>query len=79
MTAFEHWPDLDDVGYEFHRESLLEVWPALVTEPVVHWQHPGRDRTAVCHGRKTTAPLTRDRTRVTCGTCRQSRTWKAAA
>jgi hypothetical protein len=51
MTTWESWPDLDDLGYEWHREALLELWPGVVTEPTVHLQHPGRDGTAVCHGR----------------------------
>ena len=27
MTAWEHWPDLDDLGYEFWREAHLEFEP----------------------------------------------------
>jgi hypothetical protein len=58
--------------------ATRESWLAA-QQPVVHWQHPTRpDATATCHGRHTTAPVTTDRAAVTCGTCRQSRTWKTA-
>jgi hypothetical protein len=54
--------------------------PRWQPTPPVHWQHPARpDGTAVCHGRQTTAPVTTDRARVTCGTCREARAWRAAA
>ena len=47
--------------------------------PPVHWQKPDAPGRAICHGRTTQAPLTTQRQDVTCGTCRQSRSWRAAA
>ena len=53
--------------------------PAASNEPI-HWQrpasHPG---TAACHGKHTTAAVTTSRWLVSCGACKESRAWKAAA
>jgi hypothetical protein len=56
--------------------STRDSWLAA-QRPVVHWQKPAAPpRTAICHGRQTTAPTTTRRQDVTCGTCRQSRGWR---
>ena len=48
--------------------------------PPVHWQHPAREPgTATCHGRRTQAKVTTRRHLVTCGTCKESRSWRTAA
>ena len=42
--------------------------------PVVHWEKPGAEGKAACHGHSS-RPLTAERSEVTCGQCRQSRPW----
>jgi hypothetical protein len=52
---------------------MSEPWIA----PVVHWQKPGTEDRAACHGQKS-RPVTAERAEVTCGACRQSRVWLAS-
>jgi hypothetical protein len=47
------------------------------TELSVHWQKPGAGQAvAACHGRPTTAQVTAERGRVTCGSCTGSAAWR---
>lgn len=49
-------------------------------DPPVHWQKPGAPpSTAICHGRRTHAKVTTRRHLVTCGTCKESRSWAVAS
>jgi hypothetical protein len=62
------------------RRAVLEgaTAPARYGDGTVHWRKPGSaHHTAVCHGKRTSAAVTSDRSAVTCGTCRQSRAWQA--
>src|SRR6185503_14400303 len=71
-------PDLP--GLQSARRAVLEAAavPSRYGEGTVHWRKPGSaHHTAVCHGKRTSAAVTSDRSAVTCGTCRQSRAWQA--
>lgn len=59
-------------------DAYASAPPAAVPLPVIHWQKPGERRlvVAACHGRRTTAQVTTNPARVTCGTCRESRAWQ---
>ena len=86
MTAWEHWPDLDDLGYEFWREALNEDLDWLRIDdlnrvhkwPRVHWPYSPAERHPACCTTRGHAVLATITATVTCWHCRRTQAYRAA-